>query len=98
MNNNYKYLGGTIDCSLKLSTHLDIITRKINYIRYKLHGVRHKNNLKLNINLYKLFVMPLFRMNLINYHYAKKTDRNTASKLMRKTFKSFTNLPFNTPN
>ncbi len=61
-------------------------------------AIRRKNNLRLNVNLFRIFIMPLFRMALLNYHSALKTQKNSADKLLRMPFKRFTNLPKSTPN
>lgn len=58
----YKYLGLIVDNKLSIEPHLKAILVKYNFIAYKLIGVRMKDNLKFNINMFKVFILPLYRL------------------------------------
>ena len=47
---------------LKLSDHYEAISQKISFVTYKLYGMRKREHLKLNINLFKVLIMPLYRL------------------------------------
>lgn len=57
--------------------------------------IRLKNSAELNANLYKIFILPLYRLSLIN---STNEDRTACETYVRKSFKRFMNWPINTNN
>ena len=93
----YKYLGGMIDWKLSIETHLENAGKKINFIRYKLTGLRLLHNTKLNVNLFKMFCMPQYKMAMINAQLSQ-AEKNKLNKVIRNDFKKFCMIPMNTSN
>ncbi len=58
----YKYLGMNLSKKLDTKSHLGCITEKIAQITYCLSPIRNKKNLKVNRNLFTVFIEPLYRM------------------------------------
>ena len=54
----YKYLGTTISPSLSLLPHLKEITRKVNFVTFKLRAVLNRGHFRLNCNLFQVFLLP----------------------------------------
>jgi len=63
----YKHLGCTINNSLNTSDHLDTIQKKINFIRNRLTPVRTRAGARLNSNLFRVMVLPLYRLAFCQY-------------------------------
>jgi len=94
----YRYLGGNLHYSLRIDTHPSIINRKIDFIRYKLTPLRLVKDLKLNLNMFKVFCAPLYRLAFNNLEYLSKAQINKFLLHFRKNLKKFALLPSNTPN
>ena len=60
----YKYLGTQITQELSLLPHLKEISKKANFITFKLRSVLGRGHMRLNCNLFKVFVLPNFRLML----------------------------------
>ena len=60
----YKYLGTHLSQDLSLLPHLKEISRKVNFITFKLRGILSRGHLRLNCNLFKVFILPNFRLML----------------------------------
>jgi hypothetical protein len=62
-------------------------------------SIRMKNKLKLNINLYRVFIMPLYRLAFTMERIKNKSANFNILELhIKKTFKRFLSLPRSTPN
>lgn len=72
--------------------------RKIDFLICKLRALRLERDLKLNINLFKVFCMPLYRLSMLQTMATTETDRQHYLKSIRKKFRTFCFLPRNTPN
>lgn len=72
--------------------------RKVDFLTCKLRTLRLEKDLKLNINLFKVFCMPLYRLGMLQTMATTETDRQHYLKSIRKKFRSFCFLPRNTPN
>lgn len=55
-------------------------------------------NLRVNINLFKLLIMPYVKMSAINVTLGNSTDRMMLLREVRKWMKYFCILPKTTPN
>ena len=64
---SYKYLGMTVAKDLRLRQHVEVIQHKINFIKHRLSPIRFRKNTKMNLNLFKIFVLPLYRLDFTNY-------------------------------
>jgi hypothetical protein len=61
----YKYLGTHISKELLMTQHVKCMERKIMYITMQLKPILLKNKFKLNVNLFKTFVLPQYRLALM---------------------------------
>ena len=75
LQNNIKYLGVWINSSLNCKEHLDRISKKINFQKYRLLPLL-KASFKLRLNLFKMLIAPLFDMASALFIYSKKIERN----------------------
>lgn len=94
----YKYLGLLMNSKLSIKSHLKYINKKISFITYKLYGLRLLDNLKLNINLFKVFLMPLYRLAFATYAEANAEVRKSLITHMEVRLKVFCRIPVNTAN
>ena len=95
--NEYKYLGTKINRKCDFSARLDYINRKINYIIYQLKPIILRENFRLNSNLFRTMVMPLFRMGFILFEHLQDSQKNKFEIAIRKAFKKMNMLPQSTP-
>lgn len=65
--NKYKYLGMWVSPNMRIETHVLAIQPKINYIIHSLRPILLRGHFKLNNNLFKTFIMPLYRLCTILY-------------------------------
>lgn len=89
----YRYLGTELSYDMKIDGHLNYILKKSSYVMAKLKMIRIRNNLKLNINLFKVFISPLFRLLGDLYAGLKEFDRKKVSGLFKRLFKTFCMFP-----
>lgn len=78
-----------MDSKLSLKSHLKYISKKISFITYKLYGLRLLDNLKLSINLFKVFLMPLYRLAFTVYSEANVDVRKSLITHMKVRLKVF---------
>ena len=64
--NEYKYLGGLLKNDLSIKSHISQVQRKIDFIRFRLSSIRWIKDMKLNINLFKVFCLPLYSLCFTN--------------------------------
>jgi hypothetical protein len=69
--------------------------KKFNFIKWRLTGLRKIGNLKLNINLFKILIMPQHRLAAATYHRQIQTIKQSIQLRIRVQFKMFCNLPIN---
>jgi hypothetical protein len=74
---------------------MEEVAKKCNYIRWKLRGLRKIGNLKLNINLFRVLIMPLYRLASACFHRLSEVTKAKAEVKIRVQFKLFCNLPVN---
>ena len=91
----YKYLGLWIDCKLTMEPQLDHIREKAAFLRYKLLPLLRNVSLSYRINLWRVFVRPLFEMLAGLFYVDAESNKKDALRLVRKTFKNFTLLSKN---
>lgn len=94
----YKYLGQVLRKDLRLQDQLTALIKRINWITFKLTGLRRRNNLKLNLNLWTVFCMPSIRLSLLNMTLTNYGDRKKFNHCIKMMFKRFTTIPKNCPN
>lgn len=87
-----------IDTSLSLDSHLNYIGKKIGFITHKLTPLRFLKDTKLNINLFKILIMPQFRMSFGIIDYLSNGKTKDFMKLIKCKFKFFCLLPRTTPD
>ena len=95
----YKYLGTWISNKLTMDAQLDHIKRKNDFLVTKLFPLLHDRSLSFRINMWEVFVKPLFDQ-LVHLFYADKakTNQAKAERLFKYTFKRFTLLSKSTPD
>ena len=71
----YKYLGLQMDAKLTMDGHLNFINKKIVFLNNKLVPVRMLDFMELNINLYKLMILPLYRLTFALYQLCTITQQ-----------------------
>ena len=93
----YKYLGLWLDKKLTMKPQLTHIRRKSKFIRGKLAPILRNVSLDYRMNLWTVFIRPLFDQ-IASLYYAERNHTNPekARTLLRTTFKDFTLLPRNT--
>jgi hypothetical protein len=64
----------------------------------RLFPILKLENNKLNLNLFRVFIDPLFRLLCSIYEFINDTAKKKISLLYRKIFKRFMRLPYRTPN
>ena len=64
---SYRYLGSHLTCDLTYKTHLAQTSRKVIFLLHKLTPIRLRANIKMNENLFRILVLPLYRLFLCNY-------------------------------
>lgn len=67
-------------------------------MNYCLTPIRRIDDLKFNINLFKVFCSPSYRLGQVEYYFAKTQDKKKLTQHIKANIKRFCNLPFNTPN
>ena len=72
---HYKYLGTTIDQTLKIGQHIKAAKMKATYITNQLYPIRKLDDLKLNKNLFMVFVEPSFRLLYGAWNSLDKKDK-----------------------
>lgn len=95
----YKYLGTWISNKVTIDLQLEHIKHKTNFLVTKLYPLLNDVSLSYRINLWKVFVRPLFDQ-LMHMYYAEraKTNKIKAERLFKYTFKRFTLLTKRTPD
>jgi hypothetical protein len=58
----YRYLGVVLQSDLSIDAHLKAIEAKVNFITYRTLLIRLKAQMKTNVNLFKCFIMPQYRL------------------------------------
>jgi hypothetical protein len=94
----YKHLGFTMNNKLDASIHLSNIQSKITFITHRLTPIRLRNNGKLNLNLFKTLISPLYRLAIPAIPLLNNNANQLFFSHFRKNFKRFMNLPRNCSN
>lgn len=87
-----------IDSSCNVMTHLKSINPKINFLTHKFGILRHKQNLKLNINLFEIFLKPLFKLGFALAELGDQKHKEQYLKHYRIKWKIFIGIPITTAN
>lgn len=74
------------------------IEAKVRSVARKLRALRAKRMLRLNINLFKVLVMPWVRMGATNMVLGLAGERLRFMRTVRRWFREFCGLPRGTPN
>ena len=94
----YKYLGMEMDNNCNIMSHAQSVNAKICFLTARFSVLRQRNNLKLNINLFKIFIMPLLRLGFPLYHHAAPPDKEKFLRFVRTKWKIFVGLPITCAN
>ena len=93
---SYKYLGLVMNGRLDLKEHCKLINKKAAFISSRLYGLRLKDDLRTNMNLFKVFIMPSYRMAFTLYDRQNEQDKAALERHMRVWAKKFIRIPINT--
>jgi hypothetical protein len=94
---SYKYLGTNLNNKLSIETHIKEAERKICFLNLKLRPILLRGHLKLNVNLFKVFVLPQYRLMSILSRFIQPREILQVEKSLRKRFKVWNSLPQSTP-
>ncbi len=92
----YRYLGTLITNQFTLKSHLQECARKVTNLRIQLLPVLLRGHFKLNVNLFKVFAMPQYRLLLVLSQFAGSADMERAELALRRHFKAWNMLPQST--
>ena len=95
---SYRYLGMTFRVNLNSKAHIESIAKKVNYITSRLAALRIRNHANLNINLYKVFIEPLFNQGLVLFVNSNKTSKRNFETFRKVAFKKIITVPRSTPD
>ncbi len=87
-----------INSEFNLTQHLDYIQRKISYITYTTTIIRRRLHTKLNLNLFRTLILPLYQLAITLYDKVSKNDQAHLKKHLYRNLKRFLCLPINTAN
>lgn len=94
----YKYLGCVLERDLSMRKYLQFVEEKVARVSKKLWKVRKLRKLRVNINLFKMLVMPRVRMAAINLKACYATQKKEFIQMVKREFKRWCWLPKNTEN
>ena len=95
----YKYLGMWVDQKLYMTTQLDQIKKKADWISIKLWPVLKRVSLDYCKNLWSILIRPLFeQVSMLYYTERGRTNKEKVQQTLRYTFKKFTLLKKNISN
>jgi hypothetical protein len=94
----YKYLGLMLNGRLDLQEHCKLINKKAAYLSCRLHKLRFKDDTRINMNLFRVFLMPSYRMAYTAYDRLSERDKEKLKVHMRVWIKKFIRVPINTAN
>ncbi len=90
------YKSGDVDKWLTLDRQIEAITQKSNWISTKLWHVLRKVSVSYRINLWTIFIRPLFELLTLFYALERSvSNRSKVERALRVTFKKFTQLKNN---
>ena len=92
----YKYLGMMLNGQLDIKDHLKLINKKANYITYKLYGLRMLDDTRININMFRVFVLPSYRLAHTLYARLSTGEQEAVDRHLRVWCKKFARIPVNT--
>jgi hypothetical protein len=79
-----------------MKDHLKAINRKANFIAHRLYGIRRIDDLRMNMNMFRTFVMPSYRLAFTLYARLNAAERAKIEAHMRVWCKKFIRVPINT--
>jgi hypothetical protein len=93
---SYRYLGLMLNGRLDLTEHKKLINRKAGFICHKLYGLRKRDDLRINVNLFKVFIMPSYRLAWTLYSRQSEEEKQSLLRHLRVWCKRFAMIPINT--
>ena len=85
----YKYLGSWLYNNLDPRRHFAEISKYMSFVIARLTGVRKRGDLRTNINLFKVLLMPRIRMVFCFYDLLAQNQQENIQLHIRKWFKLF---------
>ena len=96
--NQYKYLGTWLDQNLDPMTHLKALENKMSILSRKFYALRKQGNIKFNINIFKIFILPNIKMLATLYNETNPRNKGKILVILRRKIRDFCLLPRNSPN
>ena len=81
--NQYKYLGVNLSHNMDAREHIKIAKMKAAYTRTRLFRIRKINSLQANRNLFKVLVLPCFRLVGAYYDKLAKNVQEDIQRMVR---------------
>lgn len=94
----YKFLGAHINRMLDLDDYIKYVNAKVCFVTSRMAKVRNLRRIKLNINLFKVFIGPWVRMGALNVLFGGSTGRKAYLRAVRKWFRDFCLIPSKSSN
>ncbi len=76
----YKYLGSVWDETLNPVYHINEIKKKVQFLQCKMTPIRMKMDMKTNKTLFKVFILPLFRILSSCFNFYNEKQREYITK------------------
>lgn len=95
---SYKYLGTVLNSQLTPTNHLQETGRKADFQTHKLSPLRRHLDLRFNVSLFKMLIMPGIRLLGCVYKDTSITEQKKIEINMRRRVRSFCLLPWTSPN
>lgn len=86
----------TVNSSLDVEGHLQAISRKIVFITNQLTGIRRLGKTHLNLSLFRILVIPQYRLAFSLYGTSDDRDKLKFVTHFKRSVKRFLCLPINT--
>lgn len=96
VSHSYKYLGLILNKQLSITQHLDYIQRKILFINNQLTPIRRLHRTHTTINLFKLFILPQYRLGFSLFSHSSALEQRKLISHMKRTLKRWLCIPINT--
>ncbi len=95
----YKYIGQWMQSNMSQVIHLRKTNPKIAFITNRLTPLKVKGDLRFNLNLYRVFIMPQYKlMASLFYASSKKAEKQAVILNIKNTFNKFINVTKSRPN
>lgn len=96
--NSYKYLGFQLNKDFKAANHLSETARKVNAFTSMMYPIRRHDNLRINRNLFELYLLPNYRLAIPVYEFLDTPEKEKFVREIKTKWKRFCRLPITLAN